>query len=111
MSYYFYARRRKGDFEMTTHVFFEIMLDDLFAGEESIDGVEIDYDASVSKFAEMASSAIRGYYGGTIDVSYETKNASMLQTRIDGDAYHEDVPLVDSIIDDVWATWNWVVTK
>ena len=95
-------------------VFFGIMTGDLF-GNEPTDG--IDDEASVEKYGEMCIKAIaEGFakHGEQVHVEWESQDVGGcipwgLKTRVDGDTDHEDIEFVDSIIGDVWASWNWII--
>ncbi len=106
-------------------VFFGIMVGDLFLGEEHLpEGVEIDYDASVTKYAKMCEAAIVAEYARhnqVAIVSWDSQDVggatpSGLMTRVHAvnfvlpNDYHE-IEFVDGIISEVWEAWKWCVTN
>lgn len=104
--------------EKINSVFFGIMVGDLFA-DEDVD--TIDERASVSKYAEMVTEKIKAVYGNDVEVDWNSQNAGGsipfgLQTQVNGERIDDyvmghAVEAVDTLIGDVWQSWDWVVYK
>ncbi len=103
---------------MTKQIFFGIMTGDLFTGEESVSG-ELDYGKSESNYIEMCIIALKeayAKYDEEVEINYASEAVGgavpyNLTTKVNDKADHKDVEFVDSVISEVWMSWEWAVSK
>ncbi len=82
----------------------------LFTGNLLSDTDGVDLEASAHALASMIESALSAEYpDAEVDVRVERATGVCPPTLVNGEPYHEAHWAIDDLVQNCWATWEWIV--